>query len=210
MMIFNRFPKVTGNRIFLVDLDEDLVKYLGSNYDCDYRVINRYSLKLSLDRNETPENGVYILQIYKDETGIHNLISSIVRANPLARVLCTSNDTEIEIVVKAFRTGACDFVYHNVDIASVVPALGAIDCKLAHDISKAAHVASARARLESLSPRERMVLSGVFDGLQNKAIAEQLALSVRTVEMFRANMMQKLGVKTTVAAVRLAMEAGIN
>jgi DNA-binding CsgD family transcriptional regulator len=65
----------------------------------------------------------------------------------------------------------------------------------------------ARARIGMLSPREREVLDWLAEGLSNKAIARELSISPRTVEIHRANMMEKLGAGHAADAVRLRMEA---
>lgn len=67
----------------------------------------------------------------------------------------------------------------------------------------------AAAKVNSLTRRQVQVLRGIVAGQPNKIIAYQLGLSVRTVEAYRAQLMDKLGVRGTVEAVRLAMAAGI-
>ena len=64
-------------------------------------------------------------------------------------------------------------------------------------------------RLAHLSPRERDILNGLVDGLTNKGIANSLDISPRTVEIHRANMMDKLGVDSLSAALRIAFAAGL-
>ncbi|MFS3136096.1 PAS domain-containing protein [Gluconacetobacter sacchari] len=68
--------------------------------------------------------------------------------------------------------------------------------------------ATARAKVEGLSPRQRTVLLAMAKGQLNKQIAHALALSERTVKMHRAAMLRALGAQTTADAVRLAIEAG--
>ena len=58
-----------------------------------------------------------------------------------------------------------------------------------------------------LTKRESDVLNGLAAGLANKVLAYRLGLSVRTVEMHRANMMTKLGAHHAAEAVRLRIEA---
>jgi DNA-binding CsgD family transcriptional regulator len=65
----------------------------------------------------------------------------------------------------------------------------------------------ARQRLSLLSRREREVLDGLAAGYSNKIIAAQLGLSVRTVEVHRSRMMQRLGVRHPAEAIRLAVTA---
>ena len=58
-----------------------------------------------------------------------------------------------------------------------------------------------------LTPREREVLDGLARGLPNKTIAYDLGISPRTVEIHRANVMGKLGVKSLSEALRIAFAA---
>lgn len=61
----------------------------------------------------------------------------------------------------------------------------------------------------TLSPRQREVLTEIASGQRNKQIAWRLGLSEKTVKMHRALLLDKLGVKTTADAIRLAVEAGL-
>ena len=62
-------------------------------------------------------------------------------------------------------------------------------------------------RIASLSQREREVLDGLVEGKANKMIAYDLGISVRTIEVYRANVMSKLRVKSLSELVRLAIGA---
>lgn len=70
--------------------------------------------------------------------------------------------------------------------------------------------AAARRSIECLSSRELQVLAGIASGLQNRAIAEQLGISPRTVEVHRAHMMGKLKVKCTTDAIRIALYTSLS
>jgi two-component system response regulator FixJ len=67
----------------------------------------------------------------------------------------------------------------------------------------------AQVKVASLSERQREVLRGILRGQQNKIIAYELGLSIRTVEAYRAQVLIKLGVRGTAEAVRLAIAAGM-
>ena len=67
----------------------------------------------------------------------------------------------------------------------------------------------ARSRVQRLTKREREVLAGVADGLSNRLIGERLAISPRTVEIHRANMLNKMGANHTSEAIRIAIEASL-
>ena len=65
----------------------------------------------------------------------------------------------------------------------------------------------AAVKLQALTPREREVLDGLAKGLPNKSIAYDLGISPRTVEIHRANVMTKLGVRSLSDALRIAFAA---
>jgi two-component system response regulator FixJ len=68
-------------------------------------------------------------------------------------------------------------------------------------------IATASALIDTLSPRERQVLEALVAGHPNKVIAFDLGISVRTIEVHRARMMDRLGVRQFAEAVRLAVLA---
>lgn len=63
------------------------------------------------------------------------------------------------------------------------------------------------ASFAALSPRERDVLDGLVRGLTNKAIAAELGISFRTVEIHRARVMRKLGARSLAGLMRIVFEA---
>jgi two-component system response regulator FixJ len=71
------------------------------------------------------------------------------------------------------------------------------------------HVAEITARIERLSEREHQVMDMVVAGKPNREIAEELGISPRTVEVFKARMMEKMQARSVPELVRMAMEAGI-
>ena len=76
-------------------------------------------------------------------------------------------------------------------------------------IEEGARAAGAQALIATLTPRELQIMQGLLGGLPNKLIAHELDLSVRTVEVYRANVMDKLGARSLSTAVRIAMAAGV-
>lgn len=63
--------------------------------------------------------------------------------------------------------------------------------------------------VQALPPRQREVLGGVANGLLNKQIAHKLGISEKTVKMHRALLLERLDVKTSAEAIRIAVEAGL-
>jgi len=67
----------------------------------------------------------------------------------------------------------------------------------------------AQSKIELLSKRERQILAGMVEGWGNRQIGEHLAISRRTVELHRANMIEKMGAKHSAEVIRLAVEASM-
>lgn len=107
----------------------------------------------------------------------------------------------------ALKNGAVDFLEKPVDDDVLIDVL-----KNAVRIDQERHRAQSEradtvARLERLTPRERDVLELLAQGLQHREIAERLAISPRTVEVYKARMMEKLQCRTLADIVRIGVEA---
>ena len=102
------------------------------------------------------------------------------------------------------RPGAIDFLEKP---CSEEALLGAIESAFTSRGASvgAEEIADATRRVDALSPREREVLEGLIDGRSNKVIAYQLGLSVRTIEVHRARMMERLGMRQLAEALRLGI-----
>jgi FixJ family two-component response regulator len=111
--------------------------------------------------------------------------------------------------VNAILCGAIDYLVWPFVEAELTATLASAPDRAESVGSARLREAAARSRIERLTPREREVLSGMAAGHPNRAIAEQLAISPRTVEIHRANMLQKIGAAHTSEAIRIAIEASL-
>lgn len=116
---------------------------------------------------------------------------------------------EVGQAVQAMKAGARDFIEKPVDPALLVAALDAAWCARVAPSAQDETARRAREAVDRLSTREREVLAGLLQGHPNKVIAFHLGLSPRTVEIHRANMMHRLGVRSLSDAVRLGLAAGL-
>lgn len=122
-------------------------------------------------------------------------------------VLTAAN--EVRLAVETMKNGAFEFLQKPVQAEALLGVLDDAFETLEARAQAAARTADARARVGALSAREREVLQGLLAGMPSKIIAYELDLSVRTVEIYRGKMMDKLGVRSVSAAVRLALAAGV-
>lgn len=110
---------------------------------------------------------------------------------------------DVSTAVRAMKAGAADFVEKPFDDEALLATISAA----LDPPSAAAAAAAAAARIATLSPREREVLELLMAGKPNKAVARDLGLSPRTVEIHRARLMARLEVGSLAEAVRLAVQA---
>jgi FixJ family two-component response regulator len=154
-----------------------------------------------------PRSGVIMIH---DEAGsICNLIEKMALHGEWYPVIAFSEEPETQQIVRAVLDGAIDYVAWPIGADELNAAIArAINRAEATGGAKLREV-MARARLERLTKREREVLDGVASGLSNRLIGEKLSISPRTVEIHRANMLNKLGANHTSEAIRIAIEAAL-
>ncbi len=124
------------------------------------------------------------------------------------RVIVMTGQGDVQSAVRAMKAGAVDFLEKPYSDQLLLDAIelalaGADRANVDRDAAQATE------RIAALSPREREVLDALVAGRPNKAIAFDLGISVRTVEVHRARMMERLGVRQLAEAVRLAVMAQI-
>lgn len=154
-----------------------------------------------------PRSGVILIH---DEAGaIDELLGKMAQHGEWFPIIAFSEAPSASRIVEAVLDGAIDYIEWPI-------AADVLSATLARAIERADHVGNAklrevmaRARVDRLTRREREVLGGVASGLSNRLIGEKLAISPRTVEIHRANMLNKLGAHHTSDAIRIAIEASL-
>ena len=122
-------------------------------------------------------------------------------------VLVTSSG-DIKSAVQAMKAGAIDYL-QGPDNEEIVSAIRAAQRRVA-DMKQEEIAKDAAARVSMLSAREHEVLERLVAGMPNKAIANDLEISPRTVEFHRSHIMAKMGAANLAELVRLGIVAGIN
>ncbi|MEI2385317.1 response regulator [Breoghania sp. JC706] len=140
-------------------------------------------------------------------TGLE-LLDEMNRRGCLLPVIFITGHGDVPLTVRAMRAGAYDFVEKPVNgmdlLERINEALRLCDRRQAEQRAKT----DVGALVASLTPREREVARAVMAGKQNKMIAFELGISMKTVEIHRHNAMEKLGAGSAAEFVRKLMEAG--
>ena len=157
--------------------------------------------------SHAPAGGIVLAQDEPVGEGIGNLVAAMMRSGQWLPLIAIAENPSISAVVRAIKVGALDYLTVPEQIAPLNEAVAR--CAREADAQRLhrARAAEARQRISRLSMREREVLDRLADGCSNKAIARDLEISPRTVEIHRMKMMGKLGARHAAEAVRLRIEA---
>jgi two-component system response regulator FixJ len=134
------------------------------------------------------------------------LVARIAGLNVHMPIIATTTRGDVQTAVGAMKAGAANVIETPCGEAILIEAIESALAEV-NGNGSSSEVANAARRIASLSPREREVLDALVAGRPNKVIAHDLGISVRTVEVHRARMMDRLGVRRLGKAVRLAVLA---
>jgi len=124
-------------------------------------------------------------------------------------VIVLTGHGDITTAVQAMKAGAVDFIEKPFEKATLLAAIDMAFERLEQRHEASASEQEAQVRIAGLTNREQDVLRGLVRGHPNKTIAYDLGISPRTVEVHRANVMSKLGVRSLSEALRIAFAAGL-
>jgi two-component system response regulator FixJ len=124
-------------------------------------------------------------------------------------VIILTGHGDVPVAVEAMKGGAVEFLEKPYEKAALVRSIQNAFEQLENQSVSDLRSVEAQSKLTKLTPREREVLECLVDGLTNKAIADVLSISPRTIEIHRSNMMEKLEADSLSAALRIAFVAGV-
>jgi two-component system response regulator FixJ len=196
--------------VYLVDDDEAVRQSVGFLLDVSgYEAVRFASAPAFLAALEKATPGCILMDIHMPEmTGLELQVRLRERRIDWPLVVLTGQG-DVAIAVQAMKAGAFDFLEKPSQNELLLGSVAAAFVQLETVREEAERVAEARALIETLTGREREVLQGLLAALPNKTIAHELDISVRTVEIYRANVMSKLRARGLSMAVRIALAAGL-
>jgi FixJ family two-component response regulator len=154
-----------------------------------------------------PRSGVVL--IHDEDGAIGALIDAMAQHGEWFPIIAFSEKPGATRIVQAVLDGAIDYIAWPISPEQLTDNLGKAITRAEGMGNAKLREVMARARVERLTRREREVLGGVASGLSNRLIGEKLSISPRTVEIHRANMLNKLGANHTSDAIRIAIEASL-
>lgn len=154
-----------------------------------------------------PADGV--LLVHDSGSAIADLIGHMSQSGDWLPIIAFAEQPATSRIVEAVLQGAVDYLIWPFEELELVQSMDVAEDRARSVAGAKLREAVARSRVERLTRREREVLAGVAGGLSNRLIGEKLSISPRTVEIHRANMLNKMGANHTSEAIRIAIEASL-
>jgi two-component system response regulator FixJ len=199
---------MTGKRIVHV-VDDDaavrraLVRLLRSE---GLEAVAYETAQAVLDAGPSLSSGCILLDLQMPGMDGLELLARLGELGVELPVIVVTGHGDVPTAVRAMKAGAVDFIEKPIDETQLFAAIDAALAEKKFAVRERA-VAGATERLALLSPRERQVLEAIAIGRPSKLIAYDLGISVRTVEVHRAHMLDRLGVRNMAEAIRIAVMA---
>jgi FixJ family two-component response regulator len=192
--------------IYVVDDDDalrDSLRWLLES--AGYRVADFSSTEPFLDAFEPGAAACLLLDVRMPGMSGIELQEQLLRRDQRIPIIFITGHGDVPMAVGAIKRGAFDFIekpFRDDELLARIRSAIAVECR------GTAQQQAAASRLATLSRRERDVMEGAVAGKPNKIIADELGISIKTVEAHRARMMGKLGVSSIAELVRLVLGAG--
>src|SRR6202035_3558521 len=154
---------------------------------------------------KTFKTGCVLLDVRLPDMSGLDVQAQLLKMRTDLAVIVVTGQGDIQTAVRAMKAGAADFLEKPYGDDAL---LGSIEAAFGRETDL--DIADAVRRVATLSARERDVLDGLVAGRPNKLIAYDLGISVRTVEVHRARMMERLGLRQLAEVIRLGVMARLN
>ncbi len=195
---------MTLGTVYLVDDDEAIRDALGWLFQSRGVTLQSWpSAESFLEDYSATMAGCLLLDVRMDGLSGLQLFDRLREKQCPLPVLFLTGHGDVPLAVSSLKKGAWDFIEKPFNDNELVDR---VILALNHDSQRRQHLAQnagLTARLATLSERERQIMELILAGKLNKVIADELNISVRTVEVHRSRVFEKMGVKS---AVELAQE----
>lgn len=161
-----------------------------------------------LSQHDTSQPGCLVLDIRMPEMSGLEVQQQLNRKGSMIPVIFITGHGDVPMAVQAMKEGAFDFIqkpFRDQDLLDRINQALQLDAESRKAIMERADLQSS---FDSLTPREHQVMECIVDGRANKVIAIDLGLSERTVEIHRANVMEKMGARSVAHLVKMRLTLG--
>ncbi|ARS28222.1 MAG: response regulator [Alphaproteobacteria bacterium] len=200
-----------GNRVVHLVDDEEAIRKAASFAlkTAGYAVLSYHSGVEFLRASKSAEVGCVLLDVRMPEMDGLEVQAAMTERGINMPVIIVTGHGDVSVAVQAMKAGAIDFLEKPFEKAALLNAISRAFARIDDANARALEATEAQVRIAALTAREKDVLEGLANGYPNKTIAYDLGCSSRTVEVHRASLMAKLGIRSLSEALRIAFAAGM-
>ncbi len=200
---------MTSPAIFLIDDHASVRGALAEMLSVlGYSVKTFESADLFLAKLDKPEPGCIVADVRMPGTDGMGLVRELERRNIAMPVVLISGHADVPMAVAAIKSGAQDFIEKPVDDRQLVAAINRALARSFEQRDVKKSEIALDSRFARLTPRQVEIFDLVADGFTNQAVAARLNISVRTVESYRNEVMEKMQAESIAGLVRRAIRLG--
>jgi two-component system response regulator FixJ len=193
--------------IFVIDDQESVRHALGEMLGVFGFTVETYPSGPAFLESVSPDaRGCVVSDVRMPEMDGIELVRECARRGLSLPVVLISGHADVPMAVAAIKAGAEDFIEKPVDDAPLVAAINRGLMRAQEERNRTASQEQLAARYERLTQRQREVFDMVVAGYTSHAIAETLQISARTVESYRAQIMEKMQAESVAVLVRQSVE----
>lgn len=196
--------------IYVVDDDEGARASLEFLLDCAGLPVRGFKSADDFLAAAPPlDNACIITDVRMPGMNGVELVTLLKSRGIAAPVIMITGHADVPMAIQAMKAGVSDFIEKPFADDALLSAVRSAIRSQADQEEIEREREDIRRRLAALSPREQDVLKGLAAGHANKVIAYDLGISARTVEVYRANLMMKMGAKSLSEVIRMTTIAGL-
>ena len=162
-----------------------------------------------LEHCDPSRNACVLLDVRMPGMGGLNVQEELRQRDIDLPLIFVSGHADVPIVVRAFKAGAVDFIEKPYNEQLLLDSVQQALNRAGSRQRQSAGQARVLERLESLTPREKDVLLPLVQGYANREIAEQLGVSIKTIDLYRSRVMKRMQAEHLPELVGMAIAAGL-
>lgn len=196
--------------VHIVDDDEAIRQSVGFMLRKAGHSVETYASGVQFLKTATREmHGCVLLDVRMPEIDGLEVQARLAEQGIMLPVIMLTGHGDVTLAVRAVKAGAIEFLEKPFERTALLAAIDEALSQAGRNDRGQLAAAEASVRLAALTMRERDVLDGMVLGRPNKLIAFDLSIATRTVEVHRANLMEKLAARSLSDVLRIAFAAGL-
>jgi len=203
-------PQSPANTVYVVDDDAGMLESTQWLLESVGLEVKAYSDgRQFLEAVEGCRPGCVVLDIRMPGLGGLNVQEELQKRDLDVPIIFISGHADVPIVVRAFKSGAFDFIEKPFNEQLLLDSVQQALQRAASAQEKSPVSADTEALIDTLTRRERDVFLPLAQGYTSREIAEQLDVSVKTIDLYRARVMKRLGADRLPDVTGIAIAAGL-